>query len=71
MEEAMTDHKQLRHDIDTLRASIRLEWQEVEAKDLGRAERLELMHHISWCVNELSLLLRKFEDAEKLDHPHA
>lgn len=67
----MTDHEKLRQDIDTLRESIRIEWQEIEAKDLGTAERHDLMTHIKWCVNELGLLLQKFEDLDKLGQRHA
>lgn len=67
----MTDHEKLRRDIDTLRESIRIEWQEIEAKNLGAAERHDLMTHIKWCANELSLLLQKFEDLDKLGHRHA
>lgn len=67
----MADHDQLKRDIDALRESVRLEWQEVEAKDLGASERLDLMNRIRRCVNELSLLLRKFEDLEKLTQHHA
>lgn len=64
----MTDHERLRRDLDTLRESIRIEWQEVEGNDLSAGERVELMNHIRWCANELSLLLKKFEDLEKLGH---
>lgn len=67
----MTDHEKLRRDIDTLRTSIRIEWQEVEGKDLSASDRLELMNHIKWCANELSLLLKKFEDLERLGHRQA
>ena len=66
----MTDHEKLRRDIDTLRESVRIEWQEIEAKNLGTAERHDLMTHIKWCVNELGLLLQKFEDLEKLGRRH-
>jgi hypothetical protein len=64
----MTDHEKLKRDIHTLRESIRIEWQEVEGKDLSAVERLELMNHIRWCANELTLLLKKFEDVDKLGH---
>lgn len=64
----MTDHEKLARDIDTLRYSIRTEWQEVGAKDLSAAERQQLMNHIRWCANELNLLLQKFEHLERLGH---
>jgi hypothetical protein len=64
----MTDHEKLKQDIEALRHSIRVEWQEVEGKDLGAAERHDLINHIRWCANELTLLLKKFEDLDKLGH---
>ena len=67
----MTDHEKLKRDIDTLRESIRIEWQEVEGKDLSSVERHDLINHIRWCANELSLLLKKFEDLDKLEHHNA
>ena len=67
----MTDHKKLKLDIDTLRDSIRIEWQEIEGKDLSAIERSDLMNHIKWCANELTLLLRKFEDLDRLGHQNA
>lgn len=67
----MTDHEKLKRDIETLRASIRAEWQEIEGKDLSIAERHDLMTHIKWCANELNLLLQKFEDRDKWGHHKA
>jgi hypothetical protein len=67
----MTDHEKLKRDIETLRESIRIEWQEVEGKDLSPGERQDLMTHIRWCTNELSLLLQKFEDLDKWEHRSA
>lgn len=67
----MTDHEKLKRDIDTLRESIRIEWQEIEGKDLSPGQRMDLMNHIRWCANELGLLLTKFEDLEKLGHHKA
>ena len=64
----MTDHEKLKRDIETLRESIRMEWQEVEGKDLSESDRLTLMDHIQWCVNELELLHRKFADVERFEH---
>ncbi len=62
----MTDHEKLRCDIAKVRDSIRIEWQEVEGKDLSQSERHDLMSQMKFCSNELSLLLQKFEDVEKL-----
>lgn len=31
-------------------------------------ERLDLINHIKWCANELTLLLKKFEDLERFGH---
>ena len=62
----MTDHEKLKRDIGTLCESVRLEWREVEGKDLSTNERLDLINHIKWCANELSLLLKKFEDLDRL-----
>lgn len=67
----MTHHEKLKRDIEALRDSIRLEWQDVEAKNLTEHERLDLMTHIKWCANELNLLLQKFEHVEKLWHRDA
>ncbi len=67
----MTHHEKLKRDMEVLRESIRLEWQDVEARDLAGHERLDLMTHIKWCVNELSLLLQKFEHLEQFGHRDA
>lgn len=64
----MTDHEILLRDIEALRTSIRIEWQEVEGKDLSASERHDLMNRIKWCVNELNLLLQKFEDLDQWEH---
>ena len=64
----MTNHEKLKRDIEALRASIRIEWQEVEGKDLSITERHDLMTHIKSCANELNLLLQKFEDRDKWGH---
>ena len=67
----MTDHEKLKRDIEALRQSIRIEWQEVEGKDLSAVERHDLINHIKWCGNELSLLLKKFEDLDSFGFHNA
>ncbi len=64
----MTGHQQLNRDINILRESIRLDWQEVDGGTLTASERMVLMRHIKWCLLELNMLLLKFEHLEKWEH---
>ena len=46
----MTDANKLKHDIDTLLESIRLDWVDVAE---GRVSRTEATKHVEWCIEQL------------------
>jgi hypothetical protein len=57
----MTKAEKLIRDIETLRKSIRLDWQD---KASGIANPSEIRQHISWCVKELQHLEEQLSQKE-------
>jgi hypothetical protein len=56
--------KKLLRDIDELRESIQIDWEELYANPLRDRERRDLHKHIKLCQSELKVLLEKLS---KLD----
>lgn len=57
----MNEKEKLIRDIDTLRESIRLDWQEIGTKSLTDEEKQGIRQHIGWCQNELDNLLKRLD----------
>lgn len=57
----MTSQEKLQRDIDTLRESIKLNWQDIATKQLSPNEKQGIKHHIQWCMDELKNLYEKLE----------
>lgn len=57
----MTSQEKLQRDIDTLRESIKLEWQDIATKQLNITERQDIKQHIQWCTDELKNLYERLE----------
>lgn len=57
----MTDAEKLRRDIETLRESMRLGWQELATAQLDASERKGLIKNIKWCALQLNMLLITLE----------
>ena len=57
----MTSQEKLQRDIDTLRESIKLEWQDIATKQLSITERQDIKQHIQWCSDELKNLYERLE----------
>ncbi len=53
----MTDEEKLRQDIDGLKRSIRLGWQDMASKPMTRQQRTELREHIQDLIAELTALV--------------
>ena len=57
----MTRFENTKRDIDTLKESIRRDWEEVSNPNLSVNDRADLKGHINWCIAELKDLLAKLE----------
>lgn len=57
----MTSQEKLQRDIDTLRESIKLDWQDIATKQLSLTERKDIKQHIQWCSDELKSLYDRLE----------
>ena len=61
----MTDREKLKRDLDGLNASIRLNWVELESKNLSPAERMEIRRHTTLLRDELTALLLRLNDLDE------
>ena len=52
----MTPQQILQRDIETLKESIRLNWQDVNTPGLTTQEREDIRKNIKWCLDELQNL---------------
>jgi hypothetical protein len=57
----MTSQEKLQRDIDTLRESIKLDWQDIATKQLSPTEKQGIKQHIQWCTDELKNLYERLE----------
>lgn len=58
----MTEAEQLQREIDTLRESIQRGWREIAASGTDE-DRQRLRDHVRVCIDDLSGLLVRLEDA--------
>ena len=57
----MNNQDKLIRDIDTLRESIKTDWQDMAGRNLTAPQRRDIRKHIAWCINELNTLLLRLE----------
>ena len=57
----MTSQEKLQRDIDTLKESIRLNWNDIQATPLSMKEKQDLRDNIAWCTEELRSLLAQLD----------
>ena len=57
----MTSQEKINRDMDTLRDSIKFEWQDLASKQLTIDERNGLKQRIDWFINELKILNARLE----------
>jgi hypothetical protein len=55
---------EIKRNIDTLRESIRLDWEDLAKTGLTASDRNGLIKHVKWCVLELNALILAFEMAD-------
>ena len=55
----MNKQEKLKRDIDILRESIKLDWQDIVTLQLSATEMLDIKQHIKWCNDELKNLYEK------------
>jgi len=58
----MTSQEKLQRDIDTLRESIKLNWQDIAIKQLSATQRQGVKQHVQWCTDELKKLYERLEN---------
>jgi hypothetical protein len=61
----MTDCEKLKRDIDSLNRSIRLDWVELESKNLSPAERMVIRRHVTVLRDELTALLLRLNKMDE------
>jgi hypothetical protein len=55
----------LKHDMDRLNRSIRLDWVELESKNLSPADRMDIRRHITLLRDELTALLLRLNELDE------
>ena len=57
----MTSHGKLQRDINALKESIKLNWNDIQATPLSLKEKQDLRDNIAWCIEELRSLLAQLD----------
>lgn len=57
----MTSQEKLQRDIDTLRESIKLDWQDIATNQLSANDKKGIKQHIQLCIDELKNLNERLE----------
>lgn len=60
----MTETAELLRDIERLRESIRLDWQDLDRLALTDAERQRIREHVQICTHDLVELLHRLDEME-------
>ncbi|MDO9272699.1 MAG: hypothetical protein Q7T94_06750 [Rugosibacter sp.] len=58
----MTSQEKLQRDIETLKESIRLNWQELGTTSFKPTDRDGIRQNIKWCLEELQSLYDQLEN---------
>jgi hypothetical protein len=61
----MADREKLKRDMDSLNRSIRLDWVELESKNIGPADRMEIRRHVTLLRDELTALLLRLNELDE------
>jgi hypothetical protein len=61
----MADREELKRDMDSLNRSIRLDWVELESKNLSPADRMEIRRHVTLLRDELTALLLRLNELDE------
>jgi hypothetical protein len=61
----MVDSEKLKHNMDNLNRSIRLDWVELESKNLSPSERMEIRRHVMSLRDELTALLLRLNELDE------
>jgi hypothetical protein len=61
----MTESEKLKRDIRGLNEAIRLDWVELESKNLSTAERADIRRHINWLIEELAALITRLDGLDR------
>ena len=61
----MADREKLKRDMDGLNRSIRLDWVELESKNLSPADRMDIRRHITLLRDELTALLLRLNELDE------
>jgi hypothetical protein len=61
----MADGEKLKRDMDRLNKSIRVDWVELESKNLSPADRMEIRRHVTFLRDELTALLLRLNELDE------
>ena len=61
----MADGEKLKRDMDRLNKSIRVDWVELESKNLSPADRMDIRRHITLLRDELTALLLRLNELDE------
>lgn len=60
----MTEVEKIRRNIETLRESMRLGWQEMAGTPTTPEERASLRKHLNWCAREILELTDRLDELD-------
>ena len=61
----MANSEKLKRDMDNLNRSIRLDWVELESKNLTPADRMDIRRHVTLLRDELTALLLRLNELDE------
>ena len=61
----MVDSEKLKRHMDSLNRLIRLDWVELESKNLTAADRMEIRRHVTLLRDELTALLLRLNELDE------
>jgi hypothetical protein len=61
----MVDSEKLKRHMDSLNRLIRLDWAELESKNLGPVDRMEIRRHVTLLRDELTALLLRLNELDE------
>jgi hypothetical protein len=61
----MANGEKLKRDMDSLNRSIRLDWVELESKNLSPADRMDMRRHVTLLRDELTALLLRLNELDE------
>ena len=61
----MADREKLKREMDSLNRLIRLDWVELESKNLSPADRMDIRRHVMLLRDELTALLLRLNELDE------